>query len=141
MSRKYEFVDITPADVAFKAWGKTLDELFANAAKAMFEVIVNTEQVEQRIERELMLGGEDLPNLMFNWLNELLYYVDAENLVFSYFEVSVDESKLELRAKCRGEPIDPEKHELRTHVKAATYHKLRVEKKDGLWEVFVLLDI
>ncbi len=141
MSKAFEFVDVTPADVAFKAWGKTLDELFANAAKAMFEVMVNTEQVEQLVERELEVKGDDLPDLLFNWLNELLYYVDAENLVFSYFEVNIDEPKLKLKAKCKGEPMNPEKHELRTHVKAATYHKLKVEKKNGLWEAFVLLDI
>jgi SHS2 domain-containing protein len=141
MEKKFEFVDITTADVAFVAYGRDLNELFANAALAMFNVIIDTRNVESKIEREIKVEGDDLVSLLFNWLNELLFYVDAENLAFSEFDVVVDREKFTLTAKCRGEEIDLEKHDVKTHVKAATMHKMTVERKDGYWEARVILDI
>ncbi len=138
-SKKFEFIDITTADVGFLAYGRDLNELFENAALAMFESIVNTAKVERKVDRKVEVEGEDLESLMFNWLNELLFYVDAENLVFSEFDVRVDEKSLMVRAVCKGEKIDVEKHEVRTLVKSCTYHKLRVEKNE-IWRAQVILD-
>jgi SHS2 domain-containing protein len=138
--KKFEFLDITTADVCFIARGKDLSELFANAALAMFEVMIDTSKIEEKVERKVEVEGEDLESLMFNWLNELLFYVDAENLAFSKFDVSVDEKNFKLVAICKGEPIDPEKHETRTVVKSCTYHKLKIEKNEG-WKAQVILDI
>jgi len=137
---KFKFLDITTADVAFEAYGKDLNELFANAALAMFEVMINTKQIEPKIERKVRIEGNDLQSLMFNWLNSLLVFVDSENLAFSKFEVRIDEEKLKLEAICKGEEIKREKHETRTHVKAATYHQMEI-KKNKIWKVKVILDI
>ncbi len=137
---KFKFLDITTADVAFEAYGKDLNELFANAALAMFEVIVNTKQVEPKIERKVEAGGNDLQSLMFDWLNKLLVFVDSENLAFSEFRVKIDEKKFKLEAICKGEEMKREKHETRTHVKAATYHQMEI-KKNKIWKAKVILDI
>lgn len=139
VEKKFEFIDITTADVGFVAYGKDLNELFENAALAMFEVIVNTKKVERKVERKVEVDGEDLESLMFNWLNELLFYVDAENLVFSKFDVRVDGENLKVSAVCEGERIDVEKHETRTLVKSCTYHKLKVER-NRVWKAQVILD-
>ena len=133
-------MDITTADVAFEAYGKDLSELFANSALAMFEVIVNTKQIEPKVERKIEAEGNDLQSLMFDWLNKLLVFVDSENLAFSEFDVKVDERSLKLEAICKGEEMNREKHETRTHVKAATYHKMKI-KKNKLWRAKVILDI
>ena len=138
---KFKFVDITTADVAFEAYGKDLNELFANSALAMFEVMVNTEEIEPKVEREIELEANDLEGLLFEWLNELLFYYGSENLAFSRFEVEVDEKELKLKAKCFGEEINPAKHETKTEVKAATYHNLEIKKEDGRWRARVILDI
>lgn len=138
--KKFEFIDITTADVAFEAYGENLDELFANAALAMFEVMIDTKQIEQKTEKEVKVNGNDLQSLMFNWLNELLVFVDSENLAFSGFEVKIDEKKLELTATCKGEKIDLKRHETRTAVKACTYHKMEI-KKNEFWKARVILDI
>ena len=137
---KFRFIDITTADVAFEAWGKDLNELFANAALAMFEVMVNTEKVEAKEVREIEVEGIDLESLLFNWLNELLFYYGSENLVFKKFEVEVDEKNFRLRAKAYGEKFDREKHEPKTEVKSCTYHKLKIEKNE-IWKARVILDI
>ncbi len=138
--RKFRFIDITTADVAFEAYGKDLNELFANAALAMFEVMINTKQVEPKIERKVEAEGNDLQSLMFSWLNSLLVFVDSENLAFSEFKVKVDENNFKLEGICKGEEMNREKHETRTHVKAATMHKLEV-KKNKTWKARVILDI
>lgn len=138
---RFKFVDITTADVAFEANGKDLNELFANSALAMFEVMINTKQIKPKIKKDVAVSGTDLQSLMFNWLNELLVYVDSENLAFSEFEVEVDEKKLKLKAVCRGEKIDRKRHETRTNVKAATYHKMEVKKEKNRWKAQVILDI
>jgi len=138
--KRFEFIDITAADVAFKAYGRDLNELFANAALAMFEVMVNTGQLEERVEREVEVEADDLEGLLFEWLNELLFFYGAENLAFRRFEVEIDEENLKLKARCWGEEIDPEKQEVRTEVKACTYHKLKIEKNE-VWKAQVILDI
>jgi SHS2 domain-containing protein len=139
--KKFEFVDITTADVAFIAYGKDLNELFANAATAMFEIMINTKQVKPKLKREIKVDGDDLESLMFNWLNNLLVYVDGENLAFSKFDVKIDEKKFNLDAICEGEEIDVKRQETRTGIKAATYHKLEVKKVNDYWQARVIVDI
>lgn len=139
--KRFEFVDITTADVALVAYGKDLNELFANAALAMFEVMINTKQIKPTIKKDVTINGTDLQSLLFNWLNKLLVYVDAENLAFSRFDAKVDEKNLKLKAVCSGEKIDRERHETRTAVKAATYHKMQIKKEKGKWKAQVILDI
>jgi len=137
---KFKFIDITTADVAFEAFGKDLNELFANAALAMFEVMVNTEKVEAKEVREIEVEGIDLESLLFNWLNELLFYYGSENLVFKRFEVEIDEKNFKLKAKAYGEKFNREKHEAKTEVKSCTYHKLKIERNE-FWKVRVILDV
>jgi SHS2 domain-containing protein len=138
--KKFEFIDITTSDVCLCSYGKTLEEAFANAALAMFEVMVNTKKVGSKIERKISVKASDLQALLCAWLNELLIFYGSENLAFSKFEVKIDEKKLELEARCFGEEIDPERHEARTEVKAATMHKLRIEK-NKLWKTRVIVDV
>lgn len=137
---KFKFLDITTADVAFESYGKSLNELFENSALAMFEVMVNTKQIKQKIEKKIEINGNDLESLMFNWLNKLLFFNGAENLAFSKFEVKLDKEKFKLKAKFLGEKINPKKHETRTEVKACTMHKMKIEK-NKIWKARVILDI
>jgi SHS2 domain-containing protein len=141
IKKKFEFIDITTADVAFLAYGKDLNELFANAALAMFEVMIDTKKVKPVVKKGVAINGNDLQSLLFNWLNELLVYVDAENLAFSKFDVKVDEKKLKLNAVCSGEKINRKKHETRTEVKSCTYHQMKIEKIKSGWKAQVILDI
>jgi len=139
--KKFEFLDFATADVCFRAYGATLDEVFANAALAMFEVMVETKNVAPKVTKEIEVKGEDLKSLMFDWLNELLFYVDSEGLVFSEFDVKVNEKQMTLSAKVSGEQINPQKHTIKTEVKACTYHDMKVEKCDGKWMAQVILDV
>ncbi|OYT42268.1 MAG: archease [Candidatus Aenigmarchaeota archaeon ex4484_224] len=141
--KKFEFIDITTADVAFLAYGKSLEEVFENSALAMFEVMVNTSKVEKKEERRIEAKGFDLESLLFDWLNELLFFYGSENLVFSEFKVKIGKKNEEffLEGIAKGEKFDEKKHEPKTEVKAVTYHKMKIKKEDGIWKVRVILDI
>jgi SHS2 domain-containing protein len=137
--KKYEFIEHT-ADLGFKACGASLEELFAHAAEALFEALVALEGVKERTERSIEVEADALDNLMVSWLNELLYLFDTERLVFKSFKVKrIEDNRLE--AKARGEVLDPECHEIKSGIKAVTYHKLYVRRKGGAWETQVIFDV
>jgi len=86
----YRFLeDIATGDAAFEAEGRTLEELFREAAVATFEVMVDTKGVEPRITREVELKNEAVDGLLFDWLSELVYLKDAEAVLFSKFNVNI----------------------------------------------------
>ncbi len=139
--RKFQFLEFATADIAFEAYGKNLNELFENAAIALFEIMTDINKVEAKKSVRIEIDGSNVEELLFNWLNELIFYVDAENMFFSKFKVKINEEQCKLYAECKGENIDPERHELRTQVKACTYHKLKVEKEEDKWVARVLVDV
>lgn len=141
--KKFEILEYPTADTGFIAYGKDLNELFENAALATYEIMVNTYKVEPKIKKEVEIEAIDLHQLMFKWINELLYFLDTEILVFSKFKVKIEnvEEKYFLKAEVYGEKVDREKHEIKTLVKACTYHKMRIEKKEDFWVAEVILDI
>ncbi len=133
---KYEFIEHT-ADIGIKAYGKSLEESFANAASGMFDVMTDVSKVEPIGEYEVRVKSDNLENLLVDWLGELLFIHETQDVLLSEFDVKLE--GLSLVAKVRGETIDREKHELRDDVKAVTYHMLEVNEKEGY--VKVLLDI
>ncbi len=140
-AKKFKFVDITTADVAFEAYGKTLNTAFANSARALFEVMVDAKGVSPDRKKTVEVRGHDMKSLLFNWLNELIFLTDSESMFFSKFSVKIDLDSLVLTATCYGEKIKPKKHEIRTEVKAATYHKIDVRKTAEGWITRAILDI
>ncbi len=135
---RFEFFDHT-ADVGLVAHGSDLKEAYANAAYGMFSLIADLEEVQQDIQRDIDIQALDLESLVVDWLNELLYIFDVEHILFSRFEI-IALDKNQLRAKAYGEKIDTSRHRLKTEVKAATYHSLKVEKENG-FKIQVILDI
>ncbi|RLI06875.1 archease [Candidatus Bathyarchaeota archaeon] len=129
------------ADLLVEAYGSTLGEAFANAALAMFNAMTPLEKVEPRISRVIELENGDLEGLLYDFLDELLYINDTENLIFSQIDVDVDAEKLRLKAQCRGEPFNPEKHEAGAVVKAVTFHQMKIEETDGQWRIRVVFDL
>jgi len=139
LSKKYEFIEHT-ADLGFKAYGTGLEELFAHAAEAFFETLVELESIKEREERSIEVEADALDDLMVSWLGELLYLYDTEGLLFKGFQVKQIEDN-RLAANVRGEILDLARHEIKTEIKAVTYHKLYVKKVGGGWETQVIFDI
>ena len=135
----FEILEHT-ADVGIVAHGASLEEIFANAAAGMFALMAEPDDVRPLEERRIDVEGRDREGLLVRWLTELLYYVDAEEMLFSRFVVE-EISGRRLRARARGERIDRERHRLHFGVKAVTRHMLEVVEEDGGYRAQVLFDI
>lgn len=130
------------ADAEFIAYGHTVDETFVNAARAMVGLVIDPAKVKPDVEKAVELSGDALDTLLYDWLSELLYISEVEHLVFSGFKVHVKprDGGYRLDAKVIGEPITHHP-DVSMHIKAVTFHDLRFEKKDNIYEAQVLLDI
>ncbi len=137
--KEYEIIEHT-ADIGVKAYGKSLSEAFANAAKAMFDIITDNSEIESVGEYEIQLKADDLEQLLVDWLGELLFLNAAKNLVFNFFNVILDDKKFRLTAHVFGEKFDISKHKIGVEIKAVTYHILEVRNKRP-YHVQVLFDI
>jgi len=91
------------------------------------------------VERRFKLREDDVETLLVSWLQELLYLLDTEDLVFGRFQVTLQEFLLE--ATAWGSVFDPKIHTMKTEIKAVTYHQLEVTKSDQGWEAQVIFDI
>jgi SHS2 domain-containing protein len=143
MKAAFEIIE-HPADVGFRAYGATLEELFANSALAMLSLGCAPEGVEERERREIVAGGADVESLLYAWLAEILAIGDAEQLVFRRAEVLsilTGESICKVRGIVFGEKFDRERHRAGTYIKAVTYHQLCVEPLAGGWRAQVFLDV
>jgi len=133
------------ADVYVEVYGDTLEELFENAAIAMFEVMTDTSKVSHRIVKSVSTEGFDLESLLYRWLEEWLIVRDSENMLFSKFKVyklaKIGEDQFIIEGQGWGEKFNPSVHEVRTEVKAVTYHMMEVKQRDGKWIARFLLDI
>jgi SHS2 domain-containing protein len=128
------------ADLGLRVRAASEEELFAEAARGLFSMIVpELETVQPTETREFVIVGGDRDYLLFDWLNELLYVFDTERLLLSQFDVRLTGEGL--TATARGEPYDAQRHRLDHEVKAITYHGLRVEQDADGWLAEVIVDI
>lgn len=132
------------SDVAFEASGKSIEELFHSAARAVTDtMIANFEAIEEKTRRSFDLADEEIDMLLFHFLQEIIFYKDAEGLLFSRFDLEIPNKKSPflLHAVAHGEEIDPRRHELIVDVKAVSLHEYRVEETASGWEAEVILDV
>jgi SHS2 domain-containing protein len=88
-----------------------------------------------------MVDGEDTNELLYNFIAELVYLKDTEKSFFSYFEIRIDEDQKSLNAVVRGEPIDYNRHVIKTDVKAVTHHGLNIAKREDEYVTRMILDL
>ena len=137
--KKFEIVDHT-ADVGLIAYGATREDVFINAATGMFSLITDLDRTNPSHRQEISIVADDFEELLITWLNELLYYFDAENLIFCRFEI-VLLNRERLEGVAWGETVDLSRHEIKTAIKAATYHQIRFRKEEGGYSARIILDI
>ena len=128
--KNFEYFEVT-ADIGFRAYGKNLNEAFENAGLAIFNIISDTDDIDSTKEISFEITSEDNVSLLYDYLEELLFYHEVEFMLFSQFHVEIDEN-LHLKAKIIGEGINWEKHERKTEIKAITFHKMAIKKDDGV---------
>ena len=145
----YEIIEHT-ADVGLRIWGKNSAEIFTESAKGLFELMTDLGPIREESDSEkadafkiaypFSIQAEDLSQLLFNWLRELLFVFSTQKLVFWDFryEKLTDQA---LRVSAFGGRFDPDRHEQRYEVKAVTYHGFRLEKKNGGYSAEIIFDI
>lgn len=136
--------DVTIADVAFEAEGKTLRELFESAALALTNIMIgNMDSMAQKEIRCFEVTASNPEMLLYRFLQELVYYKDAERLLFNKFELDAEHGVplWHLRARALGDEISPEKHELLADVKAVSLHNFSVRQTPAGWRAGVIVDV
>jgi len=136
--------EIGTADIAFEATGRDLPELFMAAADATMNVMIdNLDAIDPRETRYIELVNDKLDMLLFDFLQELIYFKDAEQLLLRVRDVRIEQrdGKHFLKTEAAGEPLDSARHHQRADVKAVTLHDFSVEKQNEGWKARVLLDI
>ncbi|MGH9454441.1 MAG: archease [Terriglobia bacterium] len=128
------------ADVGFEAFGTTLEEVFANAGRALANLFVDLDSVEPRQEALIQTRGRDLGGLLVNFLSEILFLEDAEGWLFRDFEAHLSDGPA-INANARGEKFDRSRHQAKMLVKAVTYHQLLLEQISSGWRAQVYVDI
>lgn len=137
----YEYLDVK-GDIGFVVRGGKIEDIFKAAALAMYNVMVDISKVGRSVSREVEVSAKDLDILLHHWLQELLFLTDTEGLVFSSFDVDICKNdEFKVRGRAYGEKLDPKLHEIRTAVKAVTYHNLELKLEGDSWRAVVILDV
>jgi len=128
------------ADLGLRVEAASLEELLVEAARGLLAMLVaNPETVRPVQTKTIKVAADQRSYLLFDWLSELLYAFETDRLLLSEFELQLQEGTL--IAQCRGEPMDPTRHQMEHEVKAITYHGLKVEQGAAGWCAEVIVDI
>jgi SHS2 domain-containing protein len=147
--KKFVFLEHT-ADIKFQAFGKNAEKVFENSALALKESICGKIKVEEKIKKSINIKRKDFEALLYGFLEEILFILDAENfLIAKVSKIKID-NKLNLKATIIGNKAS--EYEFTNNVKAVTYNEMFVRKemeenpkdknkKIEIWKAQVVLDV
>jgi SHS2 domain-containing protein len=139
MTGRFKFIDHT-GDLGVRVSGESLPRLFEQAAQALTFILTDPETIQIKETRKLLLEAKTDEELLITWLNELVFLFDTQGLLLKTYDVlSVHDHRLE--ALAQGETYVEGRHPIKTTVKAATYHQLKIENHQGVWTVQVIFDL
>jgi len=128
------------ADIGVRGRGETLAQAFEQVAIAMTAVVTEPERIQPLQAIDVSCDAPDQELLLVDWLNALVYEMATRKMLFSRFEVTVQEQQLTARAW--GEKIDIARHEPTVEIKGATYTELKVAQlTDGTWMAQCVVDV
>ncbi len=139
---KYKFLEHT-ADIKFQSFGHTMEEAFENAAYALAKTITDGTKINEKIKWKINVGGKDDSSLLYSFLEEFLFLLDARHFVLSRID-KIEIKDDELEAEVIGD--DASKYKFTNDVKAITYNEMLVRQETegenkGLWVCQVVLDV
>lgn len=146
MTGTYRILDnVALADTAFEAVGETPSDLFDTVGRAVMEIMANPDTIGTSWTTTVDGMAETLGELLFDWINQLVFLKDAHSVVFHHAEVVVFEQPMppfwRLHAAVFGAPVNPAGQELRADVKAVTKHLYRVDRVGAVWRARIVLDV
>jgi len=133
----YEFLPHT-ADVKVRAWGASVEEAFVACAMALKETMAGEINVAGRLRRKIEVTGQDREAILYAFLEEFLFLLDAESFLFA----AVEEVRMEtggLTAEITGD--DARRYQFSNDVKAVTYNEMYVRQEGGKWVAQFVLDV
>jgi SHS2 domain-containing protein len=138
----YEYL-AHPSDMGIRGIGETVEEAFAEAARAMFSLMSDLEKIEPKEAVSLEVDAENLEELFVRFLSELIFLRDTQGLLFSRFSLRIEKEgqRFRIKGQALGEKFDPAKHPRGIDVKAATYNWVKVEKQNGTWIAQGVVDV
>ena len=138
MEKKFEFLEHT-ADIKFRAFGKTLEEVFENSALAIANIMYKG-KVKKEKKLRINVRGKDLESLLYNFLEEFLFLFDSENFLLSDVEsIKINEKNLTVEAEVSGD--DAKNYKISAHIKAITYNEMFVKKDKDKYTTQVVVDV
>ena len=139
----FEFLEHT-ADLKFKAFGKTMQECFANSGKALTQSICELSAIKPKTSKAVELDAENSEELLHKFLEEILFEMQVEGMLSCSFELKIGESKngwMQLQGKMAGEKIEDKRHEIKADVKAITWNEFYLKKTAQGWEMQAIVDV
>ena len=137
--KRYEQFPHT-ADIGLRVFGKDLKELFENAAFAMFDTIADLEGLRGELEESFELQARNAEELLVAWLDELLYNFYTKQIIFFKFDIN-QISETDIKARALGRLAGSNRNRLKTEIKAATYHDLKIQKIPEGCQVDIIFDV
>lgn len=139
---KFEILDIS-GDIGIRAYGHSCEDAFVNAGVGMYSLVTDIEKINERQTIDIDVKGDSVDGLLVSYLNELIFQFDTYGFIGKRIEVTVFslQPSAYIKARVYGEEFDPNRHERRLLVKAATYYNIKVENVNNNWEVEVIFDI
>ena len=136
---KFKVLDVS-GDIGLRAYGASIKDAFINASIGMYNLITNLDAIKTVKTIDVSVESQSIEGLLVAWLNELIFHFDAYGFIGKRTEIK-QFSENKIAATVTGEEFDPECHEGKLLIKAATYHRLRVENVGNHWEIDVIFDI
>jgi len=135
--------EIALADIAFEAEGESVEEVFRGSTQAILETMANPSTVSGGWERTIERSDVDPSTLLFDWLSEVVYWKDAEGVVFREAPLTLtrEGDVWLLHARLIGAPVDYQTQELHADVKGVTKHLYELKQIGSGWKVRVVLDV
>lgn len=135
-NRGFEEIEHT-ADRALHIRGRNLKQLLLSAAQGMNSLMIpDVSKLPTRIKKKVEIDALDAESLLVEWLSELAYWAETEMLIFSRFDLQTV-TATHVRATLYGEYVQ----KLEKHIKAVTYHNLKIAKTDRGLEATVVFDV
>ena len=138
-AKRYEQFSHT-ADIGVRVYGRTLKDLFDNAAFAMFDIIADLEGLKGDIVHDIELTAPNHEELLIAWLDELLYNFYTKGVIFYRFDIDELSGDV-IKAKAFGRNVSDNRNRLKTEIKAATYYNLKIRKLDDYYQVDIVFDV
>jgi SHS2 domain-containing protein len=141
IKEKYEFLSHT-ADIKFQAFGKDYSELFSNCAYAMTSVLIEPKLVKPNHTHVIEIEGESIQRLLYDFLEEFLYLMDAEFFILSkinFMHIHETEDGFELKSECYFDYA--KNYDFSGDIKSITYHEMFIKKNKEKYTAQVVIDV